>query len=198
MSAILNSIGRTLLAGGLLLAAIIVMTGALSGQWIRLDDFGWWLFAMRWLHVLAATLWVGLLYYFNFVQMPALPRIPDAQRPAISQFIAPAALFWFRWAAVATVVSGLLLAQMQGYLGAALSLSRGVQAIGIGMWLGLVMAANVWFVIWPKQKKVLGLVPAEAPARAAAAAGAAQASRLNLLLSVPMLYCMVAQQNGGL
>jgi uncharacterized membrane protein len=198
MTAILNSIGRTLLAGCLLLVAIIVVTGALSGHWIRLDDFAWWLFAMRWLHVLAATLWVGLLYYFNFVQMPALPRIPEAQRPAVSQFIAPAALLWFRWAAVATVVTGLLLAQLQGYLGAALSLGRGVQAIGLGMWLGLVMAANVWFVIWPNQKKVLGLVAAEAPARAAAAMRAARASRVNLLLSVPMLYCMVAQQNGGL
>jgi uncharacterized membrane protein len=198
MTAILNSIGRTLLAGCLLLVAIIVVTGALSGHWIRLDDFAWWLFAMRWLHVLAATLWVGLLYYFNFVQMPALPRIPEAQRPAVSQFIAPAALLWFRWAAVATVVTGLLLAQLQGYLGAALSLGRGVQAIGLGMWLGLVMAANVWFVIWPNQKKVLGLVAAEAPARAAAAMRAARASRGNQQRSVPMRYCMVAQQNGGL
>ena len=198
MHAILNSIGRTLLAGGVLLVAIVAVSGALSGHWIRLDDFGWWLFAMRWLHVLAATLWVGLLYYFNFVQMPAMPRIPEAQRPAIAQFIAPSALFWFRWAALGTVVTGLLLAQMQGYLVAALGFSRGVQAIGLGMWLGLLMAANVWFVIWPSQKKVLGLVPAEAPVRAAAASRAAHASRVNLLLSVPMLYCMVAQQNGGL
>lgn len=198
MGAILNSVGRTLLAGGVLLAAIVLATGALGGHWIRLDDFGWWLFAMRWLHVVVATLWVGLLYYFNFVQMPALPRIPEAQRPVIAQFIAPAALFWFRWAALATVVTGLLLAQAQGTLGAALGLSRGVQAIGLGMWLGLVMAANVWFVIWPSQKKVLGMAPADPAVRAAAATRAARASRINLLLSVPMLYCMVAQQNGGL
>ncbi len=198
MGAILNSVGRTLLAGGVLLVAIVLASGALGGHWIRLDDFGWWLFAMRWLHVVAATLWVGLLYYFNFVQMPALPRIPEAQRPAIARFIAPAALFWFRWAAVATVLTGLLLAQAQGILGAALGLGRGVQAIGLGMWLGLAMAANVWFVIWPSQKKVLGMVPADPAVRAAAAIRAAQASRINLLLSVPMLYCMVAQQNGGL
>jgi uncharacterized membrane protein len=198
MSALLNSIGRTLLAGCVLLVVIVVAAGALSGHWVRLDDFGWWLFAMRWLHVLVATLWVGLLYYFNFVQMPAMPRIPEAQRPAISQVIAPLALFWFRWAAVATVISGLVLAHLQGSLAAALTLKPGLHAIGVGMWLGLIMAANVWFVIWPSQKRVLGLTPAEPPARAAAAGRAARASRVNLLLSVPMLYCMVAQQNGGL
>jgi len=198
MSALLNSLGRTLLAGCVLLAAIVVAAGALSGHWIRLDDFAWWLFAVRWLHVLVATLWVGLLYYFNFVQMPAMPQIPEAQRPAVSKVIAPIALFWFRWAAVATVVTGLALAQLQGILGAALTLTQGVHAIGVGMWLGMIMAANVWFVIWPSQKRVLGLTAAEPPVRAAAANRAARASRVNLLLSVPMLYCMVAQQNGGL
>ena len=195
MHAILNSIGRTLLAGGVLLVAIVAVSGALSGHWIRLDDFGWWLFAMRWLHVLAATLWVGLLYYFNFVQMPAMPRIPEAQRPAIAQFIAPSALFWFRWAALGTVVTGLLLAQMQGYLVAALGFSRGVQAIGLGMWLGLLMAANVWFVIWPSQKKALGIVDADAATKAASARTAMLFSRTNTMLSIPLLYAMVSAQN---
>jgi uncharacterized membrane protein len=127
-----------------------------------------------------------------------MPKIPDEQKPAISKVIAPAALFWFRWAALATIVTGLLLASMNGYLVQALSLTKGVHAIGIGMWLGLVMAFNVWFIIWPNQKKALGMVQVSAEEKAAAARKAGLTSRLNTLLSIPMLYCMVAQQNGGL
>ncbi|HUG78308.1 MAG TPA: urate hydroxylase PuuD, partial [Burkholderiales bacterium] len=161
-------------------------------------DMGWSRFFMRWLHVLSGVMWIGLLWYFNFVQTPSMPKIPDEQKPAISKVIAPAALFWFRWAALATIVTGLLLASMNGYLVQALSLTKGVHAIGIGMWLGLIMAFNVWFIIWPNQKKALGMVQVSAEEKAAAAKKAGMTSRLNTLLSIPMLYCMVAQQNGGL
>jgi uncharacterized membrane protein len=127
-----------------------------------------------------------------------MPKIPDEQKPAISKVIAPTALFWFRWAALATVVTGALLATMNNYIGQALSLQKPFTAIGIGMWLGLVMAFNVWFIIWPNQKKALGIVTVEAAEKAAAAKRAGLASRINTMLSIPMLYMMVAQQNGGL
>ena len=143
-------------------------------------------------------MWVGLLWYFNFVQIPSMPKIPDEQKPAISKVIAPTALFWFRWAALATMVTGLILASMNGYLVQALTLQKGVHSIGIGMWLGLIMAFNVWVIIWPNQKKALGIVVVEAAEKAAAARMAMLTSRFNTMLSIPMLYCMVAQQNGGL
>ncbi len=144
------------------------------------------------------VMWIGLLWYFNFVQIPSMPKIPDEQKPAISKVIAPTALFWFRWAALATVVTGLLLAAMSGYVMAALGLQKPVVAIGIGMWLALIMAVNVWFIIWPNQKKALGLVTVEPAEKAQAARTAMLTSRINTMLSIPMLYCMVAQQNGGL
>ncbi|MEI6724104.1 MAG: urate hydroxylase PuuD, partial [Betaproteobacteria bacterium] len=143
-------------------------------------------------------MWVGLLWYFNFVQIPSMPKIPGEQKPAISKVIAPTALFWFRWAALATVVTGLLLTFMNGSIGLALLLQRPYTAIGIGMWIALLMAFNVWFIIWPNQKKALGLVQAEPAAKAAAARLAMLTSRFNTMLSIPMLYCMVAQQNNGL
>jgi len=127
-----------------------------------------------------------------------MPKIPDEQKPAIGKVIAPAALFWFRWAALATVVTGLLLATMNGYIAAALSFQRPVTAIGIGMWLGLIMAFNVWFIIWPNQKKALGIVTVTPEEKAKAARLAMLTSRANTMLSIPMLFCMVAQQNGGL
>jgi len=197
MGAILQSLNRTLIAGVVLLVAIVVIVGAATGQMTSVD-MGWSRFFMRWLHVLSGVMWIGLLWYFNFVQTPSMPKIPDEHKPAISKVIAPAALFWFRWAALATIVTGLLLASMNGYLVQALSLTKGVHAIGIGMWLGLVMAFNVWFIIWPNQKKALGIVQVSAEEKAAAAKKAGMTSRLNTLLSIPMLYCMVAQQNGGL
>jgi uncharacterized membrane protein len=142
-------------------------------------------------------MWVGLLWYFNFVQIPSMPKIPDDQKPAVSKVIAPTALFWFRWAALATVVTGLLLALINGYLMHALTFSGtgAARLIGIGMWLGLVMAANVWFVIWPNQQKALGLVEASADEKKAAARIAMLTSRVNTMLSIPMLYFMVAAQN---
>jgi uncharacterized membrane protein len=145
----------------------------------------------------SGVMWVGLLWYFNFVQIPSMPKIPDDQKPAVSKVIAPTALFWFRWAALATVVTGLLLALINGYLMHALTFSGtgAARLIGIGMWLGLVMAANVWFVIWPNQQKALGLVEASADEKKAAARIAMLTSRVNTMLSIPMLYFMVAAQN---
>ena len=127
-----------------------------------------------------------------------MPKIPDEQKPAIGKVIAPTALFWFRWAALATVVTGLLVATMSGYVVNALMLSKPFTAIGIGMWIALVMAFNVWFIIWPNQKKALGIVTVTPEEKAAAAKLAGMTSRINTMLSIPMLFCMVAQQNGGL
>ncbi len=195
MGAIFQSLGRTVTAGVVLVAIML----AIAGTFGRMGEHGYWLFFMRWLHVLSAVMWIGLLWYFNFVQIPSMPKIPDEQKPAIGKVIAPAALFWFRWAALATVVTGLLLAGMyKGYLVSALSLQAPNQAIGVGMWLGLIMAFNVWFIIWPNQKKALGIVQVTPEEKAAAARMAMLTSRFNTMLSIPMLYCMVAQQNGGL
>lgn len=194
MGAIFQSLGRTVIAG----VVLVVVMLAVAGTFGKMGEHGYWLFFMRWLHVLSGVLWIGLLWYFNFVQIPSMPKIPDEQKPAISKVIAPEALFWFRWAALATVVTGLLLAIMHpGYVIPALSLAPGRQAIGVGMWLGLVMAFNVWFIIWPNQKKALGMVQVEADAKAKAARMAMLTSRFNTMLSIPMLYCMVAQQNAG-
>jgi uncharacterized membrane protein len=195
MGAIFQSLGRTVLAGVVLVIIMLFVAGTFG----RMGEHGYWLFFMRWLHVLSAIMWIGLLWYFNFVQIPSMPKIPDEQKPAIGKVIAPEALFWFRWAALATVVTGLLLAGMhKGYLINALSLQAPHQAIGVGMWLGLVMAFNVWFIIWPNQKKALGMVQVTPEEKAAAARMAMLTSRANTMLSIPMLYCMVAQQNAGL
>src|SRR5918995_864797 len=197
MGAIFQSLGRTITAGVVLLVVLILLAAA-AGARVALGDHNWWLFAMRWLHVTAGVMWIGLLWYFNFVQTPSMPKIPDEQKPAVSKVIAPAALFWFRWGAMATIVTGLLLALMNGYLGQALSLQKGYHAIGLGMWLGAIMWFNVWFIIWPNQKKALGMVTVSPEEKAKAARMAGMTSRLNTMLSIPMLYCMVAQQNGGL
>jgi len=194
MGAIFQSLGRTILAGVVILA---VMMG-IAGTFGKLGEMSFWTFFMRWLHVLSGVLWIGLLWYFNFVQIPSMPKIPDEQKPAISKVIAPEALFWFRWAAMATLITGLLLAGMNGYIGKALALQAPFIAIGIGMWLAMVMWFNVWFIIWPNQKKALGIVTVEATEKAAAARMAMLTSRFNTMLSIPMLYYMVAQQNAGL
>jgi uncharacterized membrane protein len=196
MGAIFQSLGRTVIAGIVLLIVIVIVAGAGTGQMASFD-MNWSRFFMRWLHVLSGVMWIGLLWYFNFVQIPSMPKIPDEQKPAIGKVIAPEALFWFRWAALATVITGLLLAWMNGYLVQALSLQKGLHGIGIGMWLALVMAFNVWFIIWPNQQKALGMVQVSAEEKAAAARKAMLTSRFNTMFSIPMLYCMVAQQNGG-
>ena len=198
MGAFFSSLNRTIAAGIVLLIVFIVISGMGTGAWVRLSDHQWWAFIFRWLHVASGVMWIGLLWYFNFVQTPSMPKIPDEQKPAVSKVIAPTALFWFRWGAMATLVTGLILALMNGYLVQALSLQKGVHAIGLGMWLAAIMWFNVWFIIWPNQKKALGIVQVSPEEKAAAAKLAGMTSRINTMLSIPMLYCMVAQQNGGL
>ena len=197
MGAIFQSLGRTIIAGVVLLVVIIVVVSTVAGGAMKFDH-AWWAFFMRWLHVGSGVMWIGLLWYFNFVQTPSMPKIPDEQKPAIGKVIAPTALFWFRWAAMATLVTGVIVAWMNGYIGAALSLQKGYHAIGLGVWLGVIMWFNVWFIIWPNQKKALGIVQVAPEEKAAAARMAGMTSRFNTMLSIPMLYCMVAQQNGGL
>ena len=197
MSQILQSLYKTLFAGLVLLILVILIASSVSGQPIQFGH-AWGTFVMRWLHVVSGTMWIGLLWYFNFVQIPSMASIPDEQKPAISKVIAPTALFWFRYGALATVITGLLLAWMQKYLFLALKLQVGFAAIGIGMWIALIMAFNVWFIIWPNQKKALGMVVVEPAEKAKAARTAMLTSRINTLLSITMLYMMVAQQNGGL
>ena len=181
MAAVFQSLGRTVIAGIVLLVIIIIVAGTGTGQMISLD-MKWSTFFMRWLHVLSGVMWIGLLWYFNFVQTPSMPKIPDEQKPAIGKVIAPAALFWFRWAALATLVTGLIVGGMNGYIGTALMLGKPFIAIGIGMWLGIIMAFNVWFIIWPNQKKALGIVAVEADAKAKAARVAMITSRINTML----------------
>ena len=163
-------------------------------------EYEYWAFFFRWLHVLSGIMWIGLLWYFNFVQAPTMPKIPDDLKPAVGKYIAPEALFWFRWAALSTVATGLILAALNRYIGQALALGLTDNVskhatIGFGMWIGVIMAANVWFIIWPKQQIALGLVEAEAGAKPAAARMALLASRTNTMLSIPMLYAMVSAQN---
>lgn len=147
----------------------------------------------RYLHVLIGIMWIGLLYYFNFVQIPTMPKVPAELKPAVSKYIAPEALFWFRWAALFTVITGLVISMINGYMVEALTLAPGYRVIGLGMWLALIMAFNVWFVIWPNQKKALGIVEADADTKAKAATTAMIFSRTNTVLSLPMLWCMVSQ-----
>jgi uncharacterized membrane protein len=151
---------------------------------------GVWMSVLQWLHVFFGVMWIGLLYYFNFVQTPVMPAIPAELKPGVSKYIAPKALFYFRWGAAFTVLTGLLLAWAYGELEQALTLKPEARLIGIGMWLALIMAFNVWVIIWPAQKKVLGLVPADDAAKASAAKAALIASRTNVLLSIPMLLAM--------
>jgi uncharacterized membrane protein len=189
----LDKLERALLFGAILVAALAFLSGSVE---LSRD---WFTFLFRWLHVLSGVMWIGLLWYFNFVQIPSMPKIPDEQKPAIGKVIAPTALFWFRWAALATLVTGLILAALNEYLIEALALGY-FQAgktlyIGIGMWLGLIMAFNVWNIIWPNQQKALGLVPADDDEKKAAARIAMLTSRFNTMFSIPMLYFMVAAQN---
>ena len=198
MGAIFQSLGRTITAGFVLLLVIIGLVAATGATTANFAGHAWGSFFIRWLHVLCGVMWIGLLWYFNFIQTPSMPKIPDAEKPAVTKVIAPTALFWFRHAALWTVITGLTLSAMNGSIGAMVSFARPNTAIAIGMWLGLIMAFNVWFIIWPNQKKALGLVPSEPDAKARAARMAGMTSRFNTMLSIPLLYCMVAQQNGGL
>ena len=197
MVSILQSLSKTIhlsIAIAILLFVYLFFAGDLT-----IDQLFWsWLF--RYLHVVSGVMWIGLLWYFNFVQIPSMPKIPDEQKPAITKVIAPAVLFWFRWAALSTIITGLIVAYLNGYIHEALALGIGSgggknTAIGIGMWLGLIMAFNVWVIIWPNQKKVLGIVEVPPEEKVTSAKKALIASRTNTLLSLPMLLCMVMAQN---
>ena len=193
MGSILSSLSKTVIAGFVLLGILVAIFGN-----VNFLEPAWLAFAFRWLHVMVGVMWIGLLWYFNFVQIPSMPKIPDEHKPAISKVIAPEALFWFRYSALLTVITGLIVAWLNGYGHDALMLGEGYQAIGLGMWLAIIMAINVWFIIWPNQKRALGIVDAEPDVKAKSAKVAMLTSRTNTLLSVPMLYLMVAQQNVGL
>ena len=198
MTKILSSLSKTIYAS-FSLAILLFLLLFFLNDGFAIDTIFWsWLF--RYIHVLVAIMWIGLLWYFNFVQIPNMSKIPDEQKPAIGKVIAPAALFYFRWAAAFTVLSGLILALLNGYLHDAMTLSIGSDipkhtAIGIGMWLGVIMAFNVWFVIWPNQKRALGIVECEPELKAKSARTAMLFSRTNTLLSLPMLLAMVMAQN---
>ena len=193
MGSILSSLSKTVIAGFVLLGIIVAIFGN-----VNFLEPAWLAFAFRWLHVMVGVMWIGLLWYFNFVQIPSMPKISDEHKPAISKVIAPEALFWFRYSALLTVITGLIVAWLNGYGHDALMFGEGFQAIGLGMWLAIIMAINVWFIIWPNQKRALGIVDAEPEVKAKSAKMAMLTSRTNTLLSVPMLYLMVAQQNVGL
>ena len=198
MSNLLSSLSKTIHAS--LGLAILLFLGLFYLNDGFAFDITFWSWLLRYIHVVVAIMWIGLLWYFNFVQIPNMNKIPDEQKPAIGKVIAPAALFYFRWAAALTVLSGLILALFNGYLHDAMTLSIGSgvpkhTAIGIGMWLGLIMAFNVWFVIWPNQKRALGMVDCEPDLKAKSAKTAMLFSRTNTLLSLPMLLSMVAAQN---
>ena len=158
-----------------------------------------WPFLFRYLHVLSGVMWIGLLWYFNFVQIPSMAKIPDEQKPAVGKVIAPAALFWFRWAAMATIATGLVLSALNGNLLEAIAIgitdAGASTAIGVGMWLGAIMWFNVWFVIWPNQQRALGIVAADDASKKKSARTAMLFSRTNTMLSLPMLFCMVSAQN---
>ena len=198
MVSILLSLSKTIHLS-IVLAILLFLGLFFGGGDFALDQLFWsWLF--RYLHVLAGVMWIGLLWYLNFVQIPSMPKFTDEQKPAITKVIAPAVLFWFRWAALATIITGLIVSYLNDYIHQALALGIGSDggkytAIGIGMWLGLIMAFNVWFIIWPNQKKVLGIVEVTPEEKSAALKKAVIASRINTLLSLPMLLAMTSAQN---
>lgn len=204
MAVFLGNLRNVVIAGFVLAFVVFMVHAQLSGWSIDMETFVG--FLLRWLHVASGVMWIGLLWYFNFVATPTMPKIPDELKPALGRFITPAALWWFRWGAMSTIVLGILLAGLNRYLIQAYTLdivdSNGSFStvsyliIGIGMWLGTIMWFNVWFVIWPNQQRALNIdgkfpdLPADQKAAAAKTAG--QFSRVNTLLSIPMLFCMVA------
>ena len=198
MGNLLSSLSKTVHTS--LALAIILFLGLFFADGNIVFNYSFWSWLLRYIHIIVAIMWIGLLWYFNFVQIPNMPKIPDEQKPAIGKVIAPSALFYFRWAALLTVVSGLILATFEGYVHDAMLLSynSGIlknTAIGIGMWLGIIMAFNVWFIIWPNQKRALGMVECDPELKAKSARTAMLFSRTNTLLSLPMLLCMVGAQH---
>jgi uncharacterized membrane protein len=210
MAAILTNLRNAVIAGFVLAVVVLAVYFAVSGYAPTETLTGqlFWAFIFRWLHVLFGILWIGILYYFNFVQVPMMAKIPDDQKPAVSKFIAPEALWYFRWAAMGTIVTGLILAFLNGYILDAITLGAtqsfavaSTMLIGIGMWLGTIMWFNVWFVIWPNQQRALNIdnryPDLSKDQRGAHGRTAMLFSRTNMVLSVPMLFCMVGAQNLG-
>ena len=191
---------RNCIIAGLILALIMIWGFGMHNP--NHYDQSFWIAVVRWIHVFFGILWIGLLYYFNFVAARKTPEIPAELRPALSKYITPEALFWFRYGALGTVLAGLLLAYLRGYLVQTLSLgfaadpaSRAQFALmGTGMWLAIIMFLNVWGIIWPNQKIALGIKEADADAKAKSARIASLASRTNTLLSLPMLTSMAMYQ----
>jgi uncharacterized membrane protein len=188
----LNTIQGTIVAGVVLAVAIALVTMGVNANEPSM---------LMWLHVLAGITWIGLLYYFNFVQVPALAAAAKDQGgpggAGISKYVAPRALLWFRWAAVVTWLTGAIYLWRVGLFVDAFTLQGAAMTIGVGAWLGTIMLFNVWVFIWPNQKKVLGLVEATADEIAKARRVAFLASRTNTLLSIPMLMSMVGFGHGG-
>ena len=188
----LNSILGTIISGFVLSIIIVLGLGTTSLN-------GWEL--LVWAHVLVGIVWIGLLYYFNFVQVPAVGQaLGDEGGPgpaAINKYVAPRALLWFRWSALLTWITGAATLEIMGIgIGNAFMLKEGAAIIGIGAWLGTIMLFNVWVLIWPNQKKILGIVDATADQIAGAKKVALMASRTNTLLSIPMLMCMTGHMHG--
>lgn len=202
MGNVLSNFRTTVLLSLALAALMIFAFGRVSGGGF---DMIFWQAVARWVHVVAGILWIGLLYYFNFVQIRVMPTIPAELKPAVGKHIAPEALFWFRWAALVTVLAGLAVMFLRGHayahevltFGLAAGLVEGDQGymlMGVGVWLAVVMFLNVWGIIWPNQKRALGIVPVDDDRKARAARIAMLASRINLLLSFPMLTSMAMYQ----
>ena len=201
MAALLLNFRSTMIASLILALIMIIGFGMHSPHGF---DMVFWQAVFRWIHVLSGILWIGLLYYFNFVQIRMMPAIPAELKPAVSKYIAPEALFWFRWAALSTVVAGVVLLGLRGYLVKVLTLGfaggfnketdMGFTLLGVGIWLAIIMFLNVWGIIWPNQKIALGIKEADADAKAKAARIATLASRTNTLLSLPMLTAMTMYQ----
>jgi len=203
MAAFLNNLRNTLILSAILALIMIFAFGAARGSF----DMIFWQATFRWMHVVFGILWIGLLYYFNFVQARKMPDIPAELKPAISKYIAPEALFWFRWAALFTVLAGLGIIGLRetvikGYAAGVFTLGfaappeqlKPYALLGIGVYLAIIMFLNVWGIIWPNQKRALGIVEADAETKAKSARIAGLASRVNTLLSLPMLTSMAMYQ----
>jgi len=203
MAAFLSNLRNVVIAGFVLALAVLAIHWSQTG--VSVDE-AFWAFIVRWLHIICGVMWIGLLWYFNFVATPTTPKIPEELRPALGRYITPAALFWFRWSAMGTIVFGIVLATLNHYIVQAYTLDIVQEGgaftnpvavlIGIGMWLGTIMWFNVWFVIWPNQQKALNIdnkfPDLSKDAKAASAKTAGMFSRINTLLSIPMLFCMAA------
>jgi len=198
MGNLLSSLSRTVHVS-LAITVLLFLGLFYQNDGFSFDALFWSWFA-KFVQVITGIMWIGLLWYFNFVQIPNMARIPDEQKPAINNVIAPAALFYFRWGAVLAILSGFAIMALNGYLYDAMTLSIGSgipkhTAIGIGMWLGLIMLFNVWFIIWPNQKRALGIVECDPEYKARSARRAMLFLRVNTLFSIPMLLTLVAAQN---